>query len=170
MMSKDKDSGMNPEDFLLHSKEISDATIPKKHCAVTRDILLYLNELSVDIGYNQNLADWLFDDSNDIQIDRKFPVFLRLVVPHHYIAGEPTDTHYRTVWEFVFTDDFENSHTGMIDIPAEAYHLLPEVPEVVQVDNDTYELWSKLDTETITSDFIDEVESLLREETEKEEE
>ena len=51
-MSKDKDSGMNPEDFLLHSKEISDATIPKKHCAVTRDILLYLNELSVDIGYN----------------------------------------------------------------------------------------------------------------------
>ena len=99
-MSKDKDSGINPEDFLLHSKEISDATIPKKHCAVTRDILLYLNELSVDIGY----------------------------------------------------------------------HLLPEVPEVVQVDNDTYELWSKLDTETITSDFINEVESLLREETEKEEE
>ena len=169
-MSKDNNSGINPEDFLLRNEGINNATIPKKHCAVTRDILLYLNELSVDIGYNQNLADWLFDDSNDKQIDRKFPVFLRLVVPHHYIAGEPTDTHYRTVWEFVFTDDYENSHTAMIDIPAEAYHLLPETPEVLEVDKDTYELWSKLDTETITSDFIDEVETLLRDETEKEEE
>jgi len=55
-----------------------------------------------------------------------------------------------------------------MDIPAEAYNLLPEVPEVVQVDENTYDMWSQLDTETITSDFINEVESLLKEEGEEE--
>ena len=73
-----------------------------------------------------------------------------------------------SLWEFVFTDDYENSHTGMVDIPAEAYELLPEVPEVMQVDENTYDMWSQLDTETITSDFINEVESLLKEEGEEE--
>jgi hypothetical protein len=165
------EEGLNPElqDILDNiGKGISDATIPKSHVAITRDILEYLNELSVDLGYNQNLADWLFDDDSDKQIDRKFPIFLRLVVPHHFKAGEPTDTHYRMIWEFVYTEDYENSHTGMIDIPAEAYNLLPEVPEVVQVDENTYDMWSQLDTETITSDFINEVESLLKEEGEEE--
>ena len=127
------EEGLNPElrEILDNiGKDISDATIPKSHVAITRDILEYLNELSVDLGYNQNLADWLFDDDSDKQIDRKFPIFLRLVVPHHFKAGEPTDTHYRMIWEFVFTDDYENSHTGMLDIPAEAYNLLPEVPDI----------------------------------------
>lgn len=161
----ENNDGLNPEiETMLTNigKDISDATIPKKHVAITRDILQYLNELSVDIGYNQSLADWLFEDSQDRQIDKKFPIFLRLVVPHHFIAGEPSDTHYRTIWEFVFTDDYENSHTGMVDIPAEAYELLPEVPEAIQVDEGTYDIWSSMDTESITNDFITQVESLLK--------
>ena len=64
----------------------------------------------------------------------------------------------------VFTDDYENSHTGMVDIPAEAYELLPEVPEAIQVDEGTYDVWSSMDTESITNDFITQVESLLKEE------
>ncbi|MBO71659.1 MAG: hypothetical protein CL508_05240 [Actinobacteria bacterium] len=168
---KDSDEGLNPElqDILDNlGKELSDATI-KSHCAITRDILEYLNDLSVDLQYNRSLPNWLFDDEVEKQIDRKFPVFLRLVVPHHYKSGEPTDVHYRTVWEFVFSDDYENSHTGMLDIPAEAFNLLPEVPEVVQVNEETYELWTEMDTDSITSNFISEVESLLKKEGEEEE-
>ena len=52
----------------------------------------------------------------------------------------------------------------MVDIPAEAYELLPEVPEAIQVDEGTYDIWSSMDTESITNAFITQVESLLKEE------
>jgi hypothetical protein len=71
----ENNDGLNPEiETMLTNigKDISDATIPKKYVAITRDILQYLNELSVDIGYNQSLADWLFEDSQVIHITELF--------------------------------------------------------------------------------------------------
>ena len=67
----ENNDGLNPEiETMLNNigKDISDATIPKKYVAITRDILQYLNELSVDIGYNQSLADWLFEELHKIVV------------------------------------------------------------------------------------------------------
>ena len=68
-----------------HEEDIAKASMKKKSCAITKDILKYVNNLSIRYGYNRQLLDAIFrsreesDELSDV-IDDRFPLFLVMVV------------------------------------------------------------------------------------------
>jgi hypothetical protein len=55
-----------------------------------------------------------------------------------------------------------------VGIPAEAYELLPDVPEVQNITDDVMSVWENIKQEEMTENFIKEVEELLSKESEEE--
>ena len=143
----------------------------KRHVAITKSILEYLNTLAIKNGYNRQLAEWIFSATpmGELDcIDARFPVFLKLSMPHYHKEGVRTDMHYRTIWEVVMMGTTDDSTTTVIvDIPQEAFDMLPEVPTVTSIDDDVVEVWDNIATEEMTNNFIQDVEKLLQNEEEE---
>jgi len=88
-------------------------------------------------------------------------------MPHYHKEGVRTDMHYRTIWEVVMMGSKDDSTTTVIvDIPQEAFDMLPEVPTVTSIDDDVVEVWDNIATEEMTKNFIQDVEKLLLNEEE----
>ena len=138
--------------------------IVRRHVAITKSILEYLNTLAIKNRYNRQLAEWLFSANpmGELDcIDARFPVFLKMSMPHFHKEGVRTDTHYRTVWEVVLVNKKDTTTTVVVDIPKEAFDMLPEVPTVTAIDNDVVEVWENIRQEESISNFIADVEKLL---------
>ncbi len=148
-----------------HEEDIAKASMKKKSCAITKDILKYLNNLSIRYGYNRQLLDAIFrsreesDELSDV-IDDRFPLFLVMVVPHYHKQGERTDLHYRTIWTGLMSQDRELQRRFIVDIPATAFELLPEVPSIRYLKQKEWADWWKQEKETITQEFIEEMNKL----------
>jgi hypothetical protein len=146
----------------------------KSYVAITKTILNYLNSLAISNGYNRSLMEWLFNTkgTDDMKaIDGRFPIFLKMAMPHYHIEGVVAPMHYRTVWECVLIGDDDTvneSATVIVDIPAEAYELLPDVPEVQNITDDVMSVWENIKQEEMTENFIKDVEELLSKESEEE--
>jgi hypothetical protein len=57
--------------------------------------------------------------------------------------------------------DNEGTHTVVVDIPKEAFDMLPEVPAVQNITDDVMEVWNNVQTEELTNNFIQDVEKML---------
>jgi len=142
-----------------------------QHIAITKSILEYLNTLAIKNEYNRQLAEWVFaaNPMGELDcIDARFPIFLKMSMPHYHKEGVPTDMHYRTIWEVVLMKDNEGSHTVIVDIPKEAFDMLPEVPAVQNITDDVMEVWNNVQTEELTNNFIQDVEKMLADNREEE--
>ena len=141
-----------------------------QHVAITKSILEYLNTLAIRNGYNRQLAEWVFaaNPMGELDcIDARFPIFLKMSMPHYHKEGESTDLHYRTIWEVVLVKQ-EGTSTCIVDIPKEAFDMLPEVPAVQNITDDVMEVWNNLQTEELTKNFIQDVEKMLSDNREEE--
>ena len=149
-------------------RDIAKATSMKKSCAITKDVLKYLNNLSIKYGYNRQLIDSIFRDRSEADelsdvIDERFPLFLSLVVPHYHIQGEETLLHFRTVWVGLMSKDRHTEHKFIVDIPATAYSLLPEVPQVKYLQQAEWADWWEKEKKNITNEFIKQMDKLEKE-------
>lgn len=146
----------------------------RKHIAITKSILQYLNELAIKNGYNRQLAEWIFSarPMGELDcIDDRFPIFLKMSMPHYHKEGVRCETHYRTIWEVVMASNTDTTTTLVVDIPSEAFKMLPEVPEVMNIDNDeVITVWENLQQNEKVSTFIKDVEKLLQDNAINEEE
>lgn len=149
-----------------HEEDMRHATMQKNSCAITKDILKYLNNLSIQYGYNRQLIDSIFesrdtvdDDSLTDVIDERFPCFMTMAMPHYHKEGKKTDMHYRTAWACIFVGNQTKPVTLMVDIPATAFELLPDVPQIKYLEADEWKAWWEQEKEQMTKDFIDSVES-----------
>lgn len=154
-----------------HQDDIAQATMRKSSCAITKDILKYLNTLSIKYGYNRQLIDSIFEpreyvDNDEFPtdvIDERFPLFLSMVIPHYHKAGVKTDLHYRTVWVGLMSKKKDEESTFIVDIPASAFELLPDVPSVKYLKQDEWREWWDNEKNRITQEFIDEMNKLEKE-------
>ena len=151
-----------------HAEDIAKAMMMKKSCAITKDVLKYLNNLSIKYGYNQQLIDSVFRDRSEADelsdvIDERFPLFLSLVLPHYHKQGKRTDLHYRTVWVGLLSKDREKERKFIVDIPATAFNLLPEVPQIKYLETKEWTKWWEKEKRNIQSEFIKEMDKLEKE-------
>jgi hypothetical protein len=92
-------------------------------------------------------------------------------MPHYHKEGVRCETHYRTIWEVVMASNADTTTTLIVDIPSEAFQMLPEVPEVVNIDNDeVITVWENLQQNEKVATFISDVEKLLQDNAINEEE
>ncbi len=143
-----------------HEDDIAKATMKKANCAITKDVLKYLNNLSIKHEYNRQLIDSIFLSRADVitdVIDERFPLFLSMVVPHYHRAGVKTHLHYRTIWIGIMSNDTTKEHKFVVDIPATAFELLPEVPEIQYLTPDKWRDWWEQEKENITQEFIKQI-------------
>lgn len=140
-----------------HEEDIRKATMGKKNCAITKGVLKYLNDLSIEYGYNSNLISSIFDDRagtvTDV-VDERFPLFLSMVIPHYHKQGKKTDLHYRTVWVGIMSNDHKKEVRLKVDIPATAYELLPEVPEITYMSTSEWAEWWKDNKQDIENEYV----------------
>ena len=139
----------------------------KTHVAITKPILKYLNELSIKNEYNRQIAEWLFEATplGELAcIDDRFPIFLKMAIPHKHKQGVECEEHVRTIWEFVIQDDSEQTHTVVVDIPLDAYSMLPDVPLVTNIQEEPMEVWNDINVERLTTKFFKDIDSMLAQE------
>lgn len=151
-----------------------------KNCAITIDILKYLNGLAIDNDYNRQIEpsflDERLDSDLDIVADDRFPCVLMLAMPHYHKAGELTDTHVRLMFEVIVKRKdgmpLDKEYTTVaVDVPMEAMKILPNIPDVRWIDDKTsradwIDIWNNVDKESMTNAFITEIENLLKREGE----
>jgi len=150
----------------------------KTHVAITKPILRYLNELSIKNEYNRQIAEWLFEKTplGELAcIDDRFPIFLKMAIPHRHKQGVECEEHIRTIWEFVILGDSKQTHSVAVDIPLEAYSTLPDVPLVTNIQEEPMEVWNDINVERLTNKFFKDIDTMLAQEVqlqdqEKEEE
>lgn len=151
-----------------------------KNCAITIDILKYLNGLAIDNDYNRQIEpsflDERLDSDLDIVADDRFPCVLMLAMPHYHKAGVLTDTHVRLMFEVIVKRKdgmpLDKEYTTVaVDVPMEAMKILPNIPDVRWIDDKTsradwIDIWNNVDKESMTNAFITEIENLLKREGE----
>lgn len=151
-----------------------------KNCAITIDILKYLNGLAIDNDYNRQIEpsflDERLDSDLDIVADDRFPCVLMLAMPHYHKAGVLTDTHVRLMFEVIVKRKdgmpLDKEYTTVaVDVPIEAMKILPNIPDVRWIDDKTsradwIDIWNNVDKESMTNAFITEIENLLKREGE----
>lgn len=151
-----------------------------RNCAITIDILKYLNGLAIDNDYNRQIEpsflDETLDSDFDVVADDRFPCVLVMAMPHYHKKGIVTDTHVRLMFEVIVKSkdgkpvDTEYT-TVAVDVPLEAMEILPNIPNVRWIDDKTNRkdwigLWNNVDKESMTNTFIEEIEKLLKREGE----
>lgn len=144
--------------------------IVKQHIAITKNILEYLNSLAIKNEYNRQLAEWVFSANpiGDLDcIDARFPIYLKMSLPHYHKAGKRVEQHYRTIWEVVMVNNTDSTSTCIVDIPKEAFDMLPEVPTVTNIREDVMEVWESIEADKMTREFIKSVEEMLSNEEEE---
>lgn len=151
-----------------------------KNCAITIDILKYLNGLAIDNNYNRQIVvgflDETLDSDFDIVADNRFPCVLVMAMPHYHKQGVVTDTHVRLMFEVIVKRKdgmpLDKEYTTVaVDVPLEAIEILPNIPDVRWVETatdrkDWLNIWDKVDKQGMTDTFIKEIENLLKREGE----
>lgn len=151
-----------------------------KNCAITIDILKYLNGLAIDNDYNRQIVpsflDETLDSDFDVVADDRFPCVLVMAMPHYHKKGIVTDTHVRLMFEVIVRSKdgkpVDKEYTTVaVDVPLEAIEILPNIPNVRWIDDKTNRkdwigLWNNVDKESMTNTFIEEIEKLLKREGE----
>lgn len=163
------------------SKDIIEFSEKLKNCAITVEILKYLNGLAIDLGYNRQILPEFLDvnvenkEKLDVVVDDRFPVILYMAMPHYHRAGEKVDTHVRMFFEVIVKNrdgskpDKEYTQVA-VDVPVEAINILPNIPEVRWIDeklnrNDGYEYWrNTVDKDKLSKDVISKFEEMLKRE------
>ena len=149
-----------------------------KNCAITIDILKYLNGLAMDNDYNRQIEpsflDETMDSEFDIVADDRFPCVLMMAMPHYHKQGVVTDTHVRLMFEVIVKRKdgmpLEKEYTTVaVDVPLEAIEILPNIPDVRWVETatnrkDWLNVWDRVDKQGMTDTFISEIENLLKRE------
>ena len=155
-----------------------------KNCAITIDILKYLNGLAIDNDYNRQIEpsflDETMDSDFDIVADNRFPCVLVMAMPHYHKQGVKTDTHVRLMFEVIVKRidgmPLDKEYTTVaVDVPMEAIEILPNIPDVRWVETatnrkDWLNIWDKVDKQGMTDTFINEIENLLKREGENDNE
>mgnify|MGYP003134516085 FL=1 len=155
-----------------------------KNCAITIDILKYLNGLAIDNDYNRQIVpsflDETMDSDLDIVADNRFPCVLVMAMPHYHKQGVETDTHVRLMFEVIVKRidgmPLDKEYTTVaVDVPMEAIEILPNIPDVRWVETSTnrkdwLNIWDKVDKQGMTDTFINEIENLLKREGENDNE
>ena len=59
----------------------------------------------------------------------------------YHKQGERTDLHYRTVWVGLLSKDRDRERKFIVDIPATAFNLLPEVPQIKYLETKEWTKW-----------------------------
>ena len=151
-----------------------------RNCAITIDILKYLNGLAIDNNYNRQIVvgflDETLDSDFDIVADNRFPCVLVMAMPHYHKQGVVTDTHVRLMFEVIVKRKdgmpLDKEYTTVaVDVPLEAIEILPNIPDVRWVETatdrkDWLNIWDKVDKQGMTDTFIKEIENLLKREGE----
>ena len=155
-----------------------------RNCAITIDILKYLNGLAIDNNYNRQIVvgflDETLDSDFDIVADNRFPCVLVMAMPHYHKQGVVTDTHVRLMFEVIVKRKdgmpLDKEYTTVaVDVPLEAIEILPNIPDVRWVETatdrkDWLNIWDKVDKQGMTDTFINEIENLLKREGENDNE
>tara|TARA_Y100001949_G_scaffold41780_1_gene34077 strand:- start:2606 stop:3130 length:525 start_codon:yes stop_codon:yes gene_type:complete len=159
-----------------------------KNCAITVDILRYLNDLAIDMEYNRSLNPEFLDETMDTELamkmdvvaDSRFPVVLLMALPHYYKNGHETDMHVRLMLDVVVKSKvgvpLEKEYaTVTLDVPVEVINHLPNIPTVRWIDLDAdrkewTKVWDEVDKTKLSEDFIKDFEKYLQEREERDEE
>lgn len=166
------------------AKDIAEFSERLKNCAITVDILKYLNGLAIDNDYNRQIVpsflDETMDSDLDIVVDDRFPCMLMMAMPHYHKAGVVTDTHVRLMFEVIVKRrdgmPLDKEYTTVaVDVPMEAMKILPNIPDIRWIDDSVtrkewLNLWEVVDKDGLTKTFIKEIENLLKREGENNDE
>jgi len=166
-----------------YPKDVEEATARLKNCAITIPILAYLNKLAIENGYNRQIREGFLDetiddsdkyDDHDDRADDRFPAIVMLAMPHYHKQGVPTEMHYRLMLEVIVKsksgkDIGEKYATVFVDIPAEAFSILPNIPNITWLNpsastedmNQFLTEWNEVDEETLNENFIKDIENML---------
>ena len=166
-----------------YPKDVEEATARLKNCAITIQILAYLNKLAIENGYNRQIREGFLDetiddsdkyDDHDDRADARFPAIVMLAMPHYHKNGVPTEMHYRLMLEVIVKsksgrDIGKQYATVFVDIPAEAFSILPNIPNITWLNpsastdamNQFLTEWNEVDEETLNENFIKDIENML---------
>ena len=162
------------------SKDIVEFSERLKNCAITVEILKYLNGLAIDLEYNRQILPEFLDETieSDMKVvaDDRFPVVLLMAMPHYHRAGERVDTHVRMFFEVIIKSKdgtlLETEYSQVaVDVPIEALEILPNIPDVRWIDEtlarkDRKDVWNNIDKDKLTTDVISQFEEMLKREEE----
>ena len=174
-------------------KDVEEATTRLKNCAITIPILKMLNDMAIENGYNRQIREGFLDetiddskdypDKHDHRADDRFPAIVMLAMPHYHKNGVPAELHYRLMLEVIVKSKSgktlaEKYATVFVDIPAEAFDLLPNVPDIQWIkpeattdEKDAFlKAWEEADTDEMYEDFIENIERMLGKDPNREEE
>ena len=169
-------------------QDIIDFSKRLKNCAITVDILKYLNGLAIDLDYNRQIEPSFLDESmpyiegttdvNEVVADNRFPCVVLMAMPHYHKQGKVTEMHIRLFVEVIVKSNngepLEKEYTQVVvDVPMEAIEILPNIPEVRWVDNnldrkERLNVWNELDRTKLTDKVISQFEEMLSKEREEE--
>ena len=159
-----------------------------KNCAITVDILRYLNGIAIDMDFNRSIEPEFLDETmkterameTDIVADSRFPVVVLMAVPHYHKRGELTDVHVRMVMEVIVKSKIgkeldQEYATIQVDVPLEVLEHLPNIPEIRWIDTkvnrqDWIKVWENVDKDKLNQDFVKEIETFLEIQDERREE
>jgi hypothetical protein len=162
------------------TRDIAEFSARLKNCAITVDILKYLNGLAIDLEYNRQIVPEFLDETieSDIKVvaDDRFPVVLLMAMPHYHRAGERVDTHIRMFFEVIVKSKdgtlLEKEYSQVaVDVPIEALEILPNIPDVRWLDEglarkDRKDVWNNIDKDKLTNEVISQFEEMLKREEE----
>ena len=163
-------------------KDMQDFSERLRNCAITVDILKYLNGLAIDLEYNRQIEpsflDETMDSDLDVVADDRFPCVLLMAMPHYHRAGVETDTHVRLFFEVIVMNrdgsKADKEYTQVtVDVPMEAIEILPNIPEIRWIDekldrNSLMNAWKDIDKSKLNDEVISKFEELLSKEREEE--
>ena len=178
------------------SPEVQEMVDKVQNCAITVAILNYLNNEAIERNFNRQIREGFLDVSKpptkeDIEqygaemcnqvADDRFPVIVKLAMPHYWKQGIPSELHFRLMVEVVVknldgTEPDKKYASLFVDVTKEAFGMLPNIPsltwlnEVANTTDEFFKEWSEKDTDQMTKDFIDEIETMLNSSAEGEEE
>lgn len=149
------------DDIFIEGEDLT--MVDTKQIAITIDVLNVLNEAAKDNNYNQQLVDRFFVD-----VDKRFPAYLKMYMKHAHREGKPCEVHMRTIWECVLLDQSDAKGEKVktinvkVDIPLEMFESLPNTPVAYALATN----YASMDLEEVTKDMLEQINSYLNQEEE----
>ena len=88
------------DDMFVEGEDLT--MVDSKRIAITIDVLKVLNDQAIENSYNQQLTEQFFVD-----VDRRFPAYLKMYMKHMHREGVPCEVHMRTIWEQTHDSNFQ---------------------------------------------------------------
>tara|TARA_R100000084_G_scaffold41709_2_gene17015 strand:+ start:3409 stop:3873 length:465 start_codon:yes stop_codon:yes gene_type:complete len=143
------------DDMFVEGEDLT--MVDSKRIAITIDVLKVLNDQAIENSYNQQLTEQFFVD-----VDRRFPAYLKMYMKHMHREGVPCEVHMRTIWECVLLDqtgagDKVKTVNVKVDIPLTTFESLPNTPIAYALATD----YDSMDLDEVTKEMLDEINSYL---------